>query len=81
MGDAFLLETNYYRACDQLTLKDGEGVFKLEVISVRKNVIQFRDLKTNELLRLNLLQEAPRFPESKEVPTIPSHLADEIIEL
>ena len=81
MGNDFLLGGDYYRVSDQLTLSDGSGFFRLEVTSVRKDEIQFRDLKSNELLKLNLNQAAPQLPKVNGIPGIPSNAENKVIEL
>ncbi len=80
-GNSFLLGNRYFKVADQLSIKDGESLFNLEVTSVRKNVIQFRDLKSNELLKLNLKQSARQLPKGDQLPDIPLSTGDKAIEL
>ena len=79
--NGFFLGNRYFKVADKLNLKDGEDFFSLEVTSVRKNVIQFRDLNSNEVLKLNLKQGAHKLQKADPLPDIPLSTGDKAIEL
>jgi len=78
-GNGFLLGRRHFKVADQLNLKDGESLFSLEVISVGENVIQFRDLKSNELLKLKL--GTRQLPKTDPLLYIPLGAEEEAFEL